>query len=197
VLVVTCAEPDAVPFLLGRPVAELEQTLLLATRDVVRSAELKTAVGQTCVMAGAETFSDVRDALGRAHGSLTVVVGPDPWGPIHGKGFVRARQILPSLLPDLPVDVIELEEGGRRGRVRAGVRRAAFARWVRRREAREFLLHMLRLGAGHTRGLGSGRVLLAGAQLLVSPVTVLVTLARVVPYVARTEARVRRSGGRG
>jgi len=194
VIVVTCSEPDALPFLRGLGERDLEEATLIATADVVRSAVRHAAVSRAIVFGGLETIDEVRPLLSGPGARLTIVVAPDPWGPFRGKGFVRARQILPFVLPDTDVEIIELERGGRTGRARRGVRRTDFARWIRRREIVLLGEHMVHLGMvgpeGYTHTPAAAAVALA--RVAVSPLVAAVTLARVLPFIARTELRARK-----
>jgi hypothetical protein len=124
---------------------------------------------------------------------VSVVVAPDPWGPVKGKGFVRARQVMPFVLSDAPVDVIELDRGGVTGRVRRGVSPSMLARWMLRREAVELLHHGLRMSVDrYDGGLSPIALAHAFARLLLGWMIAPVTLARCLSYVARTELRARR-----
>jgi len=194
VIIVTCAEPDALSFLRGLREADLTQTTLVATADVIRSAERQTLVGKTVMMGGRHTFAEVRRVLSGPGARVTIVVAPDPWGPFRGKGFVRARQILSLVLLDSDFDVIELERGGMAGRVRRGVRRAAFAHWIRRRELLLLGEHVVHLGMVDPEGYmhTPAAAALALVRVALSPLVAAVTLARVLPFIARTEVRARR-----
>ena len=75
---------------------------------------MRRRIRETRLLGGPATFEGVRRLLS-GDVQVTVVVAPDPWGPFKGKGFVRAQQVLPFVLPDRSVDVIELERGGKWG----------------------------------------------------------------------------------
>jgi D-glycero-D-manno-heptose 1,7-bisphosphate phosphatase len=192
---VTCSEPDATPFLAALPQEVQRRSVLVATHDVVRAAELRTAIPTTFVMGGPSTVREARALLAEPGAHLTVVVGPDPWGPINGKGFVRARQMAPLVLPDGPVDVIELEAGGVSGRIRRGLDRAAFSRWVRGREAALSARYLLWRSVGRHGGALTAPVVVAWRVIrgLLVPLRVATTLSIVLPYVAASELRARRS----
>jgi D-glycero-D-manno-heptose 1,7-bisphosphate phosphatase len=193
---VTCSEPDATPFLTALPEDVQRRSVLVATRDVVQAAGLRTAIPTTFVMGGPSTMSEARALLAEPGAHVTVVVGPDPWGPINGKGFVRARQLAPLVLPDGPVDVIELEAGGESGRIRRGMDRAAFSRWVRGREAALSAQYLLWRSVGRHGDAMTAPVVIAWRVVrgLLVPLRVAVTLSRVLPYVAASELRARRLG---
>ena len=89
VFIVTCSEPDALPFLLSLPPETVAQATLVATGDVVRSAERQTTLANSSIINGLAAVDEVRRIINGAHGRVLVVVAPDPWGPINGKGFVR------------------------------------------------------------------------------------------------------------
>ena len=124
----------------------------------------------------------------------TVVVGPDPWGPVHGKGFVRARLMAPLVLPDSPVDVIELDAGREFGPIRRGLDRMTFSRtWLRRREAALLVQYVLWGSAEQGGRLARPLVAaLRGARTVLVPFRVAATLAVVVPYALKSEFRARR-----
>lgn len=193
VIVVTCSEPDALPFLRAFSASDLAHMTLVATYDVVRSAERQTPVSQAFVIGGLSTLEEARGLLARPGAHVTVVVAPDPWGPFAGKGFVRARQVLPFVLPDVGVDVIELNHGGRSGRVRRGVGRSAFTSWIRRRELAclaDFLVHFGMVTPEGYRSRPAAAAMAFG-RLAIAPLAALVTLARILPFIAGTEARAR------
>jgi len=196
VIVVTCCEPDALPFLRGLPREHLSRATLIATADVIRSAERETPITKTALIGGRSTLEEVRGLLSADRACVTVVVAPDPWGPVRGKGFVRARQVLPFVLPAAGFDVVELDRGGVNGRVWRGADRASFARWIRRREVVLFGGHAVHLGMvgpeGYTHTPAAAA--LALTRVVVSPLVAAVTLARVLPFIARTEARACRRG---
>jgi hypothetical protein len=196
---VTCSEPDATPFLAALPEQVQERSVLLATRNVVQAAERGTRIPETFVLGGSSTIPEARALLRRPGAALTVVVGPDPWGPIHGKGFVRARMMAPLVLPDGPIDVVELEAGGETGRIRRGVGGLAFSRWIRRREAALLVRYALWRSVGMHEdamtGAAARPVVLAWrvVRRLLVPLRVAVTLTVVVPYVAASELRARQA----
>jgi hypothetical protein len=191
VLIVTCSEPDATPFLAALPEQDLSRTLLISTKNVISAAQRLTPIPETFVLGGPDTWDETRRLLaGDVH--ITVVVAPDPWGPLQGKGFVRARQVLPLVLPDVPVDVIDLDRGGVTGRERRSVTRAALARWLHRWEAYMLADYLVRTAiGGHA---SPGALAWAIVCLAASPLVAVVTLARCVAYIARTECRVRKTG---
>jgi len=216
VIVVTCAEPDALPFLLSLHPADLASATLVATGDVVRSAERQTPVAATSIIGGLAAVDEVRRLIGDTQRKVVVIVAPDPWGPFNGKGFVRARLLAPWFLdPGAHADLIELQKGGRVERMRGGLSRAALMRCLYGREAlllTEYVVHagigrpagriVTQVGrpAGHLVtqiGRPAGRVAtllslpraLAGAVLAL-PVAA-VTLGRLIPFILWTEARAR------
>jgi hypothetical protein len=192
--VVTCSEPDATPFLRALPVDVQERAVLVATGDVVRAAQQHTGIPVTFVVGGPSTAGQARRLVESA-ADVTVVVGPDPWGPVHGKGFVRARMMAPLIVPGATVDVVELRAGGRTGRVRRGFGSAAFSRWIRRREGVLFAAYLLRRALGsREEGKGPLSDALRVARVVLVPPRIAVTLAVVLPYVASTEYRARRTG---
>ncbi len=196
-LIITCSEPDALPFLLSLPPACLEQTALIATGDVVRSADQRTTAAATHVLGGPSTLDGARTLLDGLPGRAAVVVAPDPWGPVHGKGFVRARLLAPWVLPvDGKVDLIELKKGGLSHRTLAGLSRCALARRLYVRETLLLLQYFVDPGAAVPAGpLGIALKLpraLMGAVLALP--LALVTLARVLPFILKTEARAARMG---
>lgn len=192
VLIVTCSEPDATPFLAQLPSEELSRTLLVATRNVVAAATRLTTVSATFILGGPSTFEEARRLLS-GDVDVSVVVAPDPWGPFKGKGFVRARQVLPFVLPDAPVDVIELDRGGVTGRIRRGVSPAMLARWMLGREAVQLLRYGLQTSVDrYGGGLSPLAPAHAFARLLIGWMVAPLTLARCLSYVARTELRARR-----
>jgi hypothetical protein len=196
---VTCSEPDATPFLTALPDGVQKRSVLVATRNVVESAERCTSIPTTLVIGGSSTVPDARRLLAHPGAHLIVVVGPDPWGPINGKGFVRARLMAPMLLPDGPVDVIELEAGGGAGRIRRGLGRQTFSRWVRRREVALLVQYALWRSVGRhsdtlTGAVASPLVIAWKAtRLVLVPLRVALTLLVVGPYVVASELRARRS----
>jgi hypothetical protein len=198
VLIITCGEPDATAFLAGRPPEELARTLLMSTHDVIVAAERQTPIAETFLMGGPATFAEARRLLlGDVH--ITVVVAPDPWGPFRGKGFVRARQVVPLILPEAPVAVIELRRGGVLGRVRRATPLPELSRWIRRREAGLLAAYVLQAGIGapvrEMERYSSPYVSteMAIVRLLLTVPLAFVTLARCLTYIARTETRVRRN----
>lgn len=194
---VTCSEPDATPFLTALPRSLQERIVLLSTANVVHAAEQHTRITTTFVIGGPSTFDEARRLLAQPGDRVTIVVGPDPWGPVHGKGYVRARLVASLVVPDVPIDVIELAAGGASGRVIRGIGRTAFSRWIRRREA-ALLADYLIWGPVARRASGIGRkarlpvVPLAVVRGLLSPMRAAITLSVVLPYVLATEARARR-----
>ena len=190
---VTCSEPDATPFLTALPVSVQERALLVATGDVVRSAEHRTRIPRTFVIGGPSTVEETRRLLAEPGAHRTVVVGPDPWGPVHGKGFVRARLMAPLVVSSGPVDIIELEAGGESGRIRRGLDRSTLSRWLRRRETALLVQYVLWGSAEQGGRLARPLVAaLRGARTVLVPFRVAATLAVVVPYALKSEFRARR-----
>jgi hypothetical protein len=198
ILIITCGEPDATPFLAALPQAELARTLLISTRNVIAAALRQTAITEAFALGGPSTFDEARRLLS-GDAVITVVTAPDPWGPFKGKGYVRMRQALPFVLPDVRVDLVDLERGGVSGRVRREVDRRTLARWLRRREALLIADHVIETGIGGRLNLG-GRssharlrvaVLYALPRLVIGSLLAVVTLARCLAYVVRTESRAR------
>jgi hypothetical protein len=193
---VTCSEPDATPFLTALPDVVQERAVLVATGDVVRAAERRTRIPDTFVLGGPSTHDEARRLLAARGAHVTVVVAPDPWGPIHGKGFARARLTAPYVLPETPVDVVTLRAGGESGSIWRGVDRVTFARWIRRREAALLLRYLLwrpiesRAGSETTPLTPLFRVV----RIPLIPLRVAATLVIVLPYVLAGEARARKSG---
>ena len=192
VLIITCGEPDATPFLAALPEAELSRTLLISTRNVIAAALRQTAITDTYALGGPSTFDEARRLLS-GDVVITVVTAPDPWGPFKGKGYVRIRQALPFVLPDVRVDLVDLERGGVSGRVRHGVDRRTLARWLRRREALLVADHVIATGMGGRLprvrlGIAVPYALL---RLIAGSLLAAVTLARCLAYVTKTESRAR------
>jgi hypothetical protein len=205
VIIVTCSEPDALPFLLSLPDADLKRVTLVATGDVVRSAERQTQVAATSVINGLAAVDEVRRLTGDAQCRVAVIVAPDPWGPINGKGFVRARLLAPWFIgPGARADLMELCSGGRVLRTRSGLARRAL---MLRLYARETLLlaeYVVQVGVGRPVGrlaTQAGRPVGRLGTLLSLPRAVIgaalaipvaaVTLARLIPFILWTEARAR------
>jgi hypothetical protein len=194
VMVVTCAEPDALPFLLSLPPADLAQATLVATGDVVRAAERQTQVATTAIIGGLGSIDEVRRLIGSRRRNVAVIVAPDPWGPLHGKGFVRARLLAPWFLsPGAGADLIELRSGGRSSRALPNLTRPALMLRLYAREARLLSEYLVRLGVGRPVGaaapLASLPCALAGAVLALPAAAI--TLGRVIPFILWTEARAR------
>jgi hypothetical protein len=199
VIIVTCAEPDALPFLLSRPSNELAGATLIATGDVVRSAVEQTGVNKARVIDGMTVIQQVRALAGDADCRVSVVVAPDPWGPYRGKGFVRARLLAPLCVSAAGrADLIELRGDGRSLRVKPGLDRRALLVCLLAFEWHNLQGYLV--GTAEERRTGAAPALRrAQGQLakaiLVVPVTA-VTLCRLVPFIIRTESRARRPATR-
>jgi hypothetical protein len=205
VIVVTCSEPDALPFLLSLPGADLERATLAATGDVVRSAERQMKVAATSVINGLAAVDEVRRLTGEAPCRVAVIVAPDPWGPFNGKGFVRARLLAPWFIgPGARADLIELRTGGRVQRTRPSLGRRELMLHLYARETLLLAEYIVQVGVGRPVGrlatqagrpVGRLGVLLSlpraltGAILAIPVATV--TLARLIPFILWTEARAR------
>lgn len=194
VIVVTCAEPDALPFLLSFSPADLARATLVATGDVVRSAERQTLVATTSTISGLAAVDEVRRLIGDSHRNVAVIVAPDPWGPLHGKGFVRARLLAPWFIgPGGRADLIELRSGGRSYRTLPGLGRTALMLRLYTREALLLIEYLVRKGAG--RPMGRAATLVSLPRALVGAVLALplaaVTVGRLIPFILWTEARAR------
>jgi hypothetical protein len=194
VIVVTCAEPDALPFLLSFSPADLARATLVATGDVVRSAERQTLVATTSTISGLAAVDEVRRLIGDPHRHVAVIVAPDPWGPLHGKGFVRARLLAPCFIgPGGRADLIELRSGGRSYRTLPGLGRTALMLRLYTREALLLIEYLVRKGAG--RPMGRAATLVSLPRALVGAVLALplaaVTVGRLIPFILWTEARAR------
>ena len=194
VIVVTCAEPDALPFLLSFSPADLARATLVATGDVVRSAERQTLVATTSTISGLAAVDEVRRLIGDSHRHVAVIVAPDPWGPLHGKGFVRARLLAPWFIgPGGRADLIELRSGGRSYRTLPGLGRTALMLRLYTREALLLIEYLVRKGAG--RPMGRAATLVSLPRALVGAVLALplaaVTVGRLIPFILWTEARAR------
>jgi hypothetical protein len=194
VFVVTCAEPDALPFLLSLPPAHLARAALVATVDVVRSAERQTPVATTSIISGLAAVDEVRRLIGDPRRHVAVIVAPDPWGPFNGKGFVRARLLAPWFIgPGARADLIELRSGGRSYRTLPGLGRTALMLRLYAREALLLTEYLVRAGVGRPMGRGATLVSLPRALLgavLALPLAA-VTLGRLIPFILWTEARAR------
>jgi hypothetical protein len=205
VLLVTCSAPDAMAYVLGLPSDEAERTVLVATGHVVRAAEERRVVAATHTIAALSSLGSVRQVLAEPSRKVAIVVGPDPWGPFKGKGFVRARLLAPwALAPKAHADLVELHGGGGVRRTSRGLGRAALLRKIYVREALLLAEYVARAGAARPAVLlesraGRLRALLCALMNLpravvrtgVAVCMALVTLARVIPFVVGTEARAR------
>lgn len=188
VIVVTCAEPDAVPFLRSLPREDLTRATLFATRDVVASAIRQTPVGTSHIIGGASAVGEVRSLAGDTQRHVTVVVAPDPWGPYRGRGFVRARILAPWFLsPTGRADLVELRGDGRSFKAECDLSRRALLQRMYSREA-----HLLRDYVG--RGALRTGCRLAKAALSIPVATI--TLGRVTLFILRTELDARERTGR-
>jgi len=175
VMVVTCGEPDALAFLLSCPADDLGRTTLVATADVVRSASLQTAVANSYVIDGFEAIDEVRRLIGGPRRRLAIVIAPDPWGPLRGKGFVRARLFAPWFLDKGGrADLIELRSGGYLRRVLSERRRGELVLRLYTREVALLCVYLVHV---------------VGVALAIP--TAAITLSRLVPFVLWTEARAR------
>jgi hypothetical protein len=199
VIIVTCAEPDALPFLLSLPPAELMRATLVGTRDVIRSAERQAPTTATSVINGLAAVDEVRRLIGSTNRNVAVVVAPDPWGPVKGKGFVRARLLAPWFLASGGrAHLVELTRGGGITCTRNDLTRAALLRRLYVREALLLLEYIVRVGVGRPADRLAGGPLatllnlpraVIGAVLAIPVATV--TLARLIPFILWTEARAR------
>jgi hypothetical protein len=202
VLIVTCAEPDALPHLLSLSSDELAHATLISTGDVVRSAERQTPIASALIITGITAIKEAR-RLTDAGRNVVVIVAPDPWGPINGKGFVRARLLAPWFLgPRNRADLLELDTGGRKRREARCLTRAALARRLYLREVRLLAEYLLKVGLGQPAGAvarqldaeaGSRPTLAALPRVLLGAALAvpnsLATLCRILPFILRTELR--------
>jgi hypothetical protein len=199
VIIVTCAEPDALPFLLSLPPGELAEATLVATGDVVRSAVEQTAVNKRRVIGGMATMEQVRALAGDADCHVSVVIARDPWGPYRGKGFVRARLLAPwCLSPTGRADLIELRGDGQSLRAKPGLDRRALLVCLLAFEQRNLRGYLV--GTAEEQLTNAAPALRHAQQRLAKAVLVIpvsaVTLARVTTFFLRTEFGARRRPGR-
>lgn len=168
-LIVTCAAPDAVPFLRGLPADDLAQANLIVTPHLADAIGEQLTAADVCITAGASTLAEVRRVAACSKQPIAIVIGPDPGDPLRCKGLVRARLLAPwALAPSDSADLIEIKSGGAVGRVSTGLTRGALFRRLYVREG-------LRL---------------VGYAGVATPM-VLITLARLLPFIVWTEARAR------
>ena len=187
-LIVTCAAPDAVPFLLGLPAEELEQAKLIVTPHLAQALEEQRIPGEVHITAGVSTLDAVRRIAGCSRQPIAIVIGPDPGNPFRCKGLIRARLLAPwALGPASCADLIEIRSGGGASRILTGLTRRALLRRIYVREGLQLVEYLPR------RVIESpGAPLRAGVAI---PMT-LITLARLLPFVAWTEARARFTSSR-
>lgn len=194
-LIITCSKPDALPFMLSLPPADLAQATLVATGDVVLAAERQSLVAVSCIIGGVTAVDEVRRLIGDRRRHLAVIVAPDPWGPFHGKGFVRARLLAPWFIgPGARADLIELRNGGRSYRTLPGLGRTALALRLYTREALLLTEYLVRKGAGRPMGRAATLVSLPRALVgagLALPLAAVITVGRLIPFILWTEARAR------
>ena len=189
-LIVTCAEPDALPFLRSLPADYLAGAALVATADVVRAVEKELTVAGTIVISGFGGIEATRKAIGERPRTAVVVVARDPWGPFRGKGFVRARLLAPCFLEEgACADLVELRD--RKGWLTAhkGLRRR---RLTLRLYAREMLCLTQYLAGVGADGVDPNIVRALGRIAVAVPLSAMTT-GRVLLFVARTESLARRS----
>jgi hypothetical protein len=192
VVLITCSTPDALPFLRSLAASQEEATIV-ALASVVAAAEREGLGAERLTMGGLSSLEGLREAA-KAAEEVTIVVAPDPWGPLNGKGFVRARLLAPWVLAsDDHVDLLELLTGGRSGQLGHRLSRGWLIRRLYVHEILATALFILSVGAGRPPGPPEppASVLLAVARLLAAPVVVVTTIARLIPFVLWTEARAR------
>jgi hypothetical protein len=203
-LLVTCSEPDALPFLLRLPAGELERATVIATRQLAATSEEKRLAASTHRIGGISTLSGVRRVMARPNQRTVVVICPDPWGPFRSKGLIRARLLSPwTLRRGARVDLIEIQPGGQVSRTSSGLTRGSLLRRIYVREAFLLARSIVRpatRGAwvpdGTVGTLRSGlRVVVHSTRRILRSAAVvpvmLATLARLLPFVVWTEARAR------
>lgn len=187
-LIVTCDARDAVPFLLALPVEELAQAKLITTPHLAERLEQRRLAGGVQVTAGVSTLKAVRQVVASSRQPIAIVIGPDPGNPFRCKGLMRARLLAPwSLDRTARADLIEIGPGGRVSRISSSLTQGALLRTVYVREG-------LRLVACVRRSVIDGPEALVRVGLVI-PVT-LITLARVLPFIAWTEAYARFAAAR-
>ncbi len=179
-LIVTCDARDAVPFLLGLPTDEREQAKLIVTPHLAEALKERRMPSDVHVTAGVSTLEAIRHVV---HDSqpVAIVIGPDPGNPFRCKGLVRARLLAPwALGRSARAGLIEIESGGVVSKAATALTRGALLRTIYIREGLQLAKYLRR-----------GVIDRPGAFLRVGvlvPMT-LITLARLLPFVAWTEAR--------
>jgi hypothetical protein len=182
-LIVTCAAPDALPFLRGLPAGELEQAKLIVTPHLAEALEEQRVAGEVHIFAGVSTLDESRSVVGCARQPITIVIGPDPGNPFRCKGLIRARLLAPwALGPSSRADLVEIKIGGDVSHISAGLTRGALVRAIYIREGVRLVEYVPRTVVDRP-----GLSLRAAIAI---PMTA-ITLARVLPFVAWTEARAR------
>lgn len=194
-LLVTCSEPDAIPFLRSLSADELTETTLVATRNVLCSAKQQTALGGTSLIGGLSTLDPARRLATEPGVRITIVIGRDPLGPFNGKGFVRARLLAPWVMThEAHADLVELRPSGRAFRTRRHVTRKRLAVILYVREAALLAKYLAQSGLG--RPVQNDRVAdtsRAVANMAVAPFLAAFTLLRLIPFLLWTEVRARRA----
>ena len=171
-LIVTCAAPDAVPFLRGLPADELEQAALIVTPHLAGAIEEQRMAGEVHITAGVSTLGAVQRVAGCSRQPITIVIGPDPGNPFRCKGLVRARLLAPwALSRSGYADLVQIESGGGVNQVSTHLSRRTLLRTIYVRESLQLGEWLMRAGG-------------------VIPMT-MITLAQALPFIAWTEARAR------
>ena len=172
IIIITCAESDAVPFLRSLPEAGLEDVTLVTTPapgEFYRAAGLGRSIW---VMARVSSVRDIRRLAAESGAPLTILLGPDYGWPTYRRRFVQRRLVAPWLLPrGARADLVRVVSGGT-------------VSWCRPHCGRVELL--LRLYPAQAALLLS----FAGLGALKTPLGA-VTLARLLPSVLLSEARAR------
>jgi hypothetical protein len=182
-LIVTCDARDAMPFLRGLPDGEREQVKLIVTPHLAEALWEQEVAGEVHITAGVSTLDRVRRVVGSSPQPVSIVIGPDPVSPLRCKGLIRARLLAPWALDRTArADLVEIASGGRVDRTSAGLTRGALLRTIYVREGLQLVGYVLRGVVDRPEALFRAGVVI--------PMSV-ITLARVLPFIAWTETRAR------